>query len=366
MRASHRPLERVLVVLASADRRGAEVQGEALARSLAARGFAAEAVAVSPARGGAALDVEVLGGSWRSLRTLWQLRRRMRGALVVAHGSTALPAVFVASLAQPTTWWYRSIGDPAAWVRGSLHRFRTSLLMRRAGRVVTLWEGAGATVCALYGIDPDGVDVIPNSRDPGDFPPADTDRRAHVRGMLGVDGPTVVFCGALSEEKRPLDAVEVIRGLDDVTLLVVGDGPLSGRVREAASSLPAGRVRLLGPVADVRLVLDAADALLVTSRTEGMPGVVIEALFCGLPVVATDVGAVRSMLEGVPTARCCPPGDVAALRRAVAEVAVDGGVSERTADPRALERFDQQRVIDEWVGLLDRAGVVRAVPGRAN
>ncbi len=355
--------DRILVVLASAQRRGAEIQGESLARSLVGAGYRCDVVALTEGASERLLDVPVLGVSPLSLRTLLALRRRLRGALVIAHGSTTLPAVALASLGLGCVWWYRSIGEPAAWVRGRLHRWRTGFLIRRATGVVALWAGAADQISRLYRVDPKRVSVIANDRDPGDFSPADPARRERARASLGLTGPTVLFCGSLSEEKRPADAVEVVSGLEGVVLLVAGEGPLEESLRRLASQ-PAlnGRVRVVGAVDDVRGLLDAADLVLVTSRTEGMPGIIIEALLSGLAVVATDVGAVRSMVASESQARCCPVGDIAALRSTVGELLAGGSDpaargSTRRASPAAIEQFDSARVLERWVGLVSAVGV---------
>ena len=83
----------------------------------------------------------------------------------------------------------------------------------------------------------------------------------------------------------------------------------------------AGRVELLGSVADVVPLLHAADVLLSTSSTEGMPGSLIEAVLCGLPVVATDVGAVSALLAGSPFV-VVPPGASSAVIAAAIEQAL--------------------------------------------
>jgi glycosyltransferase involved in cell wall biosynthesis len=79
-------------------------------------------------------------------------------------------------------------------------------------------------------------------------------------------------------------------------------------LHEVAGSLVGdGRVRFLGSISDVRTLLWASDVVVCTSRTEGMPGVLIEAGLSGVPVVATDVGAVRWMMRtGVVSGEVVP------------------------------------------------------------
>jgi len=106
-------------------------------------------------------------------------------------------------------------------------------------------------------------------------------------------------------------------------LLIIGSGSMRKAMERLAEGLGVGdHVHFLGnrPHAEVALWMNRADVLCLTSRSEGMPNVVVEALASGLPVVATDVGACREMLEGEPAARLCQSGDVAGIARALAEV----------------------------------------------
>jgi hypothetical protein len=126
----------VVVVLPSAQRRGAEIQGAELASELRIRGWDARAVAIAPGAGTSALDVPVLGGTRWSMRGLMALRRAAKDSLLVAHGSSALLAVGLATIGTRSRWVYRSIGDPNAWVSGRVQRLRTGFLLRRADAVV--------------------------------------------------------------------------------------------------------------------------------------------------------------------------------------------------------------------------------------
>ena len=291
---------KVLIVIASANRRGAEVEGVELARQLQLRGLEASVVSLAPCSGGSGLAVEVLGDAPLGLATLRQLRRRaQRVDVVIAYGSTTLPACVIALIGSRQPFVYRSIGDPRRWSKGGLHRLRTALLFRRARAVVALWPEAGEAIVDLYRVRAERVSVIPNARDGQHFRPGTSSERAAARQGLGVppEATTVGFVGALSSEKRPLLAIEAAMLVDGAHLLMAGDGPMRDQVRSAAEATN-GRVHMLGSVLDVRPVLWACDVLLSTSSTEGMPGSLIEARMCGIPIVATRVGAVPLVLDG--------------------------------------------------------------------
>ena len=110
-------------------------------------------------------------------------------------------------------------------------------------------------------------------------------------------------------------AIEALRHLDDVRLVIVGDGPLRGELASLARRLGVeSRVtfRSSMPQRELRYLYSAVDVLLLTSTREGWPNVVLEAMACGTPVVAVDVGAVlgdahrrssRTDLDGSGSAR---------------------------------------------------------------
>lgn len=345
-------VRRILVVIATAQRRGAELQGVELARGLTRRGFDARVIAVEPGAAEDRLDVPTLGRTRRSARGLISVRRAARHAVVVAHGSSALLTVGLATKRLRTGWVYRSIGDPAAWVSGRSQIRRTGALLRRAAAVVVLWPEAGRTMQRLYRVDPRRIVVIPNSRDPERFTPVSAAERSEARQALGVSGRVVAWIGALSAEKRPLDAVRVAGELADATLVVAGEGHLLDDVRRLADEVAPGRVRLLGSIPDPERLLAASDALLLTSATEGMPGVVIESLMRHVPVVATDVGAVRSMLAGAADTAVRKVGDVEGLADSLRRVINDPQSFWAGFDDDHVGQFADERVLDSWARLL--------------
>ena len=344
---------RVLVLLASNQRRGAEIEGATLARKLDGGSLRADVAALAPsARAGGTLDVPVCGRTPLAPATLLALRRLASGyGVVIAFGSSTLPACALALLRSSTRFVYRSIGDPAAWVRGPLHRERTGLLMRRAALVVPLWDAGAATVLRLYRVAPSRVVVVPNARSPEEFHPPTVAERETARRGFGLEraAAVVAVVGALTHEKRVGLAIEAAAGMRDCRLLVVGDGPERGALERQAAGALGVRAVFTGALPDVRPALRAADALALPSATEGMPGVMLEAGLTGLPVAACDVGAVGWLFaHGVAGAlcdpRCGPPAFALAIRRAL---------QAGRGDPAALARVcGWEPVRERWTELL--------------
>jgi glycosyltransferase involved in cell wall biosynthesis len=153
----------------------------------------------------------------------------------------------------------------------------------------------------------------------------------------------------------------VARTAPAARLVIVGDGPEGPRLRALAATLGIeARVTLPGFVAGAARLLPALDLYVSASRKEGLPLAILEAMACGLPVVATLVpGHVDVVEEGV-TGRLVAPGDRAALARALREAMADPArvAMGQAGWRRVAERFAASRMAAETADLY------RAVAGR--
>jgi glycosyltransferase involved in cell wall biosynthesis len=348
----------VLHVVASDQRRGAETFAVDLAAELARQGIAGPVVALAAAAGGAAgLGVPALGRGRLGPPTLVALRRLVSATnaeVVVAHGSRTLPACAIALAGSGVPFVYRSIGDPREWSGSGVRRWRTTRLLRRAARVVALWpDGAGA-LTSIHGVPSERLRVIPNgvAAERCPVPDAESRRAARERWGMRPDGPVVAYIGSLTPEKDVGAAIGALARLPDAELVVAGDGPERAALEARAADRAPGRVRFVGVIPGPEPALAAADVVVLSSRTEGVPGVLIEAGLSGRPVVATAVGGVAEVVEDGVTGVLVAPGDVAGLaaglERAVAERDAMGEAARR----RCLERFEIGVVARPWADLL--------------
>jgi glycosyltransferase involved in cell wall biosynthesis len=347
----------VLSVITSTDRRGAETFAVGLGAALEARGRSVHTVALASGTSDGALPLPTLGPSTLAPRTLAALRRASRdAAVVVAHGSRALPACALATTGRGQPLVYRNIGDPRYWAGGSARRLRVSLFLRRTQAVVVLDAASADAIMERHGVPASRICVIPTGVRPELFPLVDAPRRDAARQRLGYDHDAriVAYIGALSWEKDVGAAVLAVASLPGVRLAVVGDGPQRGAVTAAARGLAPGRVDFLGPVVDPALTLAAADVLVLPSRTEGIPAVLIEAGLSGLPVVATDVGGVREVVVHEETGLLVAPGDATALAGALQRAMANGHGMGAAARERCLARFDMATIAARWDDLLGR------------
>lgn len=347
----------VLQVITDTDRRGAQLSAVSLAPELVCRGLTVETVALTAGRAGS-LDVEVLGPSPLGSSTLRALRERSRPAsVVVAHGSTTLPACFLATLGTSRPFVYRNIGDPYYWGSTRARRLRTRVFLARARRVVALTDETARRLQEVYRVPPGRMATIPQAVSSDAFPRRSPASRTRAREALGIaaEARVAVCLGALSPEKNVPDAVRAVTQLPPPwELVVAGEGPERAAVVRAAAG--SDRVRLLGQVDDPAQLLAAADVLVLPSLTEGLPGVLIEAAMTGLPAVATDVGFVDDVIEQGVTGFVVAPGDPGALADAVRRCEAAGlEPMGQAAHRRALARFSLTAAADRWADVLRAA-----------
>ena len=344
----------VLQVINWTARRGAEISALELGAALEARGRRVRTVALVAADGDT-LQVDALGQKPLGTVTLRRLRRELRTAdTVVAWGTRPLAACVLAGGARRLV--YSNIGDPRFWGASRLRHAKRGLVIRRATGVVAQSSHAAQALVGTYGVRPNRLATIPTGRPAARFPRVDDVDRAAARSSLGLadSTPVVVVLAALSPEKNVAAAIDAVAELDGVRLVIAGDGPERYDLERLAAERLDGRARFLGVVVRPQRVLAAADVLLLTSRTEGMPGVAIEAGLSGLPVVATDVGAVAEVVLDGFTGRVVAQDDRDALVAALVEALRRRDDFGEAARRHCLARFEIEIVASVWDAFLDR------------
>jgi glycosyltransferase involved in cell wall biosynthesis len=172
--------------------------------------------------------------------------------------------------------------------------------------------------------------LIPNGIDPARYASATADRRGFG---LPVDRPIVLMVSALIPTKRVLEGMRAVAALEDVHLVVAGDGPLRAEVDRLAEDALPGRFTRLTTTADrMPALYRSADAFLHMSLLESFGNVFVEAMASGLPIVGHDTPRLRWIVGERDT--LCDTEDreatTAALRRALE-------TGQGAADPRAQD-----------------------------
>lgn len=174
--------------------------------------------------------------------------------------------------------------------------------------------------------------------------------RADARARLGLpaEGPLVGWVGRLTPEKGADVFVDAAARLP-VPCAIVGGGRERDALEVRARSAGAGdRVRFLGEVAGAGDLLSAFDVLAISSRTEGTPLILFEAMGAGVPVVATRVGGIPDVV-GPQEALLVPSEDTDALADALLQCVQDPE-SARTRAQAARRRLDERYAAEPWLG----------------
>jgi glycosyltransferase involved in cell wall biosynthesis len=264
-----------------------------------------------------------------------------------------------------------AVGDVASLARqGPLGRARLLALRRHAGAFVAVSNPIRDEL-VLAGIPRNRIRSIPNGVDTRRFTPADDAERRRVRRKLGLPPvPLALYTGRLAPEKGVdvlLDAWAAARRLGCLAFLcVVGDGPERAALeRRARDHGILGAVRFAGATDDVTPWLRAADAFVLPSRQEGLSVALLEAMACGLAVVATAVGGTA---DAAGDAAVLVPPDAAALAGALARVLDEPGRARELggrARRRAVERFGILEVARRHLELYGEIATRRRGDGHA-
>jgi 2-deoxystreptamine N-acetyl-D-glucosaminyltransferase/2-deoxystreptamine glucosyltransferase len=198
--------------------------------------------------------------------------------------------------------------------------------------------------------------VIPNPAPPLAVLPS----REEARARLGITGPTLGAAGRLTAQKALGDALAAVARVEDVSLVVLGDGPeRPGLERRSAELGLTGRVRFLGAGTreDVVRLFRAVDAALLTSAWENLPHTVLEALAVGTPVIATAVGGVPEVVRDGENGLLVAPGDVEALAAAIERLLGDDSLRAALAAAAApsVDELAEPRILGRIVAELEAA-----------
>jgi glycosyltransferase involved in cell wall biosynthesis len=221
----------------------------------------------------------------------------------------------------------------------------------RASGLITVCQALKDSLVGL-GVAPDRVTVLRNGVDLEQFRPQP---REQARAALGLSRPTLLSVGGLIERKGNHVTIAALPELPEFELLLAGEGEERSALERQARSLGvADRVRFLGRIAHAELagVYSAADALALASSREGWANVLLEAMACGTPVVATDIWGtpevVREPAAGVLMAERSPAALAAAVRKLFADP------PDRAATRAYAEGFGWEPTTEGQLALFDR------------
>ena len=236
------------------------------------------------------------------------------------------------------TAWARVAGVPVViasrrwWQSLPQRKYRVGnqVAYRLAHRVLANSPAVAGSLADADGVAPARILTVPNFADEAAFRPMSRAERARRREAFGVpaDALVVGMIARLSAEKDHvtlLDAMSRLTGpAADAHLLLVGDGPMRAALEARAATLGiAPRVHFAGLQPNEPNLHPLFDLSTLTSLSEGFPNTIVEAMAAARPVVATAVGGVPDAVAAGRTGTLVPPGDAAALARAMDALLAD-------------------------------------------
>ena len=334
-------MRRILHVIPTLDRSGAEKQLVLLAKGLPRDEFDVHVCALT--RGGplaaelqqAGIPLSFIEKQWKFDPPAWWRLRRHIGALkpdlvqtwlfaANAYGRTAARSAGVNHLLASE----RCVDSWKTWQHLALDRY----LANHSDAILVNSRGV-REFYRRQGIPGEKLRLIHNGIGPA---PASSTTREQLLGELNLPAGTrlVAAVGRLWPQKRlkdliwATDLLQVIR--DDVHLLVIGEGPQREALeRYARLCHVAQRVHFLGTRHDVPRLMPHFDVLWLASSFEGLPNVVMEAMAAGVPVVASDIAGNRELVVHDRTGYLAPVGDRAGFARFANKILEDRALQER-------------------------------------
>lgn len=220
-------------------------------------------------------------------------------------------------------------------------------------------------VLIQFGIPPEKIKVTRSGIDIVKFRPIDQ-QKAKMHCKLPLDRKIVLFVGSLIERKGVsylIDAIpEIIANRDDVLFVIVGDGEQCNKlIRKAKRNGVADYVRFVGAKKfyEMPLWYNAGDLFVLPSLSEGTANVCYEALSCGIPVIATDVGGTSELIRSGENGILIESGNHSAISKSVLLLLEDEKMRRQLKEKSKKRRTDQGRHWDEaasdFIGLYQRS-----------
>lgn len=222
------------------------------------------------------------------------------------------------------------------WVR--------SYPLRKAKLIITPSEYLGRIV-KMWMIDPQKVKVIFNAFTPNQI------KAQSSLNLPTWSGKTLVTVCRLVPWKHVDQIIQAIKNLNDVRLIVVGDGPLRNELENQAKQLgQKNKVFFTGNVSktDVENIMRQSDAFILNSTYEGLPHVVLEAFHCNLPVIATNAGGTPEVVLHGKTGLLIQPGNSKQLKDSIRDaLTIIGQYHTENAQQFLKSKFSLERMLEE-------------------
>jgi glycosyltransferase involved in cell wall biosynthesis len=201
---------------------------------------------------------------------------------------------------------------------------------------------------------------IPNGVDAERFSPPLESRRKQLRNKFGFPEENVFLYSGRIVRGKGLESlmramVDVVKINDKILLVLIGSGDLDKSLKDMVCELGLEKhVKFKGLIENVDEYLDASDIFIFPSFSEGMPNSLLEAMACGLPVIASKIGGVVDVVEDGKSGILFEAGDVSGLASAMVRLLNDNELRFKLgaeARKRIVENFSIDKIADEYINL---------------
>lgn len=322
----------VLQLIQKPQMRGAEIFAAQLATHTHRHGHTVILVAVFPGDVQLPFDGKTLNLEGKPGRRFWNLQAWRRLARIIREerpdviqanaGDTLKYAVFsklIFRWKQPII--FRNASTISLYIKTWPARVWNSFLFRHIDKIISVSKTSAADFAALFPDCREKIVVVPIGIEET---PVKEKREAIMYNGSGLM-PVLVHVGGFTYEKNHIRLIAIFQELLNIypgaRLHLVGDGPLRKDIETIVQQKKlSASTRFYGRQQEVMPIIAQADVLLLPSIIEGLPGVILEAFYCKIPVVAYDVGGIKEILVNNDTGHLVRKGDENAFVNAVREV----------------------------------------------
>lgn len=298
---------------------------------------------------------------WRVVKALREMAALVQPDVIQTHAVKSHFLARAAGLPRSAPWIAFHHGYTFTSRKTRLYNELDRWSLPAAGRVLTV-SGPFREELAAKGVDRRRIDVIHNAIRPDwgrEARHEEAARGLRERWRIPEGRPVALIVGRLSREKDHLSLLRAVRSVlerREIHLLVVGDGPERAPIDAAIRELGLGEfVTLTGQQASAEPFYGIATVAVLSSRSEGSPNALLEAMAAGVPAVATLVGGIPEIVTHEESALLVPPGDPDALAAALLRILVEepalGETLARRARALVLERHTPQARVNKLSGI---------------
>ncbi|MFC5190310.1 glycosyltransferase [Algoriphagus aquatilis] len=317
---------RIVQVVTRPQRRGAEIFAAQLSEQLIKLGHQVTLIALFKSEQGLDFDGEQIKLEldsrgkidFKGFKLLAQKLRELNPHVVQANASEALRMCVGAGYFYKGQYKliYRNANQISPMLKGRLAKIWNKFLLSQVDGIISVSDASRWDVIQTFSLRKRMV-TIPIGVNSEEI------NQKLAKADSPISSPYLIQIGSLVPEKDPLGMLEIFKELQipNLKMVFLGSGPLEDSLTDQIQMLGlSDQVLLIPNQANIFPYLAKASALVMTSKVEGLPGVILEAMYCKVPVIAYGVGGIPEILKNGKTGWCMTPSDSNAFINSIHEV----------------------------------------------